>query len=70
MLLIAVCLGPAGIFIPSLAVGGAWGRLVGMLVQACIRHAGSSLPVSLPAYTVQPSPNNSWHALAVCILPP
>lgn len=42
----------AGIFIPSLAVGGAWGRLVGMLVLACLRHAGSSLPVSLPAYTV------------------
>ena len=42
-----------GIFIPSLTVGGAWGRLIGMLVQACLTSAGSSLRVSLPAYTVR-----------------
>ena len=41
-----------GIFIPSLTVGGAWGRLIGMLVQACLTSAGSSLRISLPAYTV------------------
>ena len=40
-----------GIFIPSLTVGGAWGRLIGMLVQACLTSAGSSLRISLPAYT-------------------
>ncbi|CAL5218914.1 g660 [Coccomyxa viridis] len=42
----------SGIFIPSLTVGGAWGRLIGMLVQACLVSSGSSLRVSLPAYTV------------------
>ena len=41
-----------GIFIPSLAVGGAWGRVVGMVVQAALSGAGSSLVVSLPAYAV------------------
>jgi H+/Cl- antiporter ClcA len=56
----------AGIFIPSLAVGGAWGRLVGMLVQACLSHAGSGLRVSLPAYTVRALVANekcscTWH---------
>lgn len=42
----------AGIFVPSLAVGGALGRLVGMLVNAALRSAGSSMQVSLPAYAV------------------
>ncbi|KAK9808763.1 hypothetical protein WJX72_003174 [[Myrmecia] bisecta] len=41
-----------GIFMPSLAVGGAWGRIVGMIVQAALHSAGSDLRVSLPAYTV------------------
>ena len=43
-----------GIFIPSLTVGGAWGRLIGMLVQACLVSSGSSMRVSLPSYTVRP----------------
>lgn len=42
-----------GIFIPSLTVGGAWGRLIGMLVQACLASSGSTLRVSLPSYTVR-----------------
>ncbi|KAK9843640.1 hypothetical protein WJX81_000756 [Elliptochloris bilobata] len=41
-----------GIFVPSLAVGGALGRLVGMAVDAALQSAGSSLRVSLPAYAV------------------
>ena len=47
-----VCGLRAGIFIPSLTIGGAWGRLIGMLVQACLASSGSTLRVSLPAYTV------------------
>ena len=42
-----------GIFIPSLAIGGAWGRVVGMVVQAALTNAGSSLMVSLPSYAVR-----------------
>ena len=42
-----------GIFIPSLAIGGAWGRVVGMIVQAALNSASSSLTVSLPAYAVR-----------------
>ena len=42
----------AGIFVPSLAVGGALGRLVGMLVNAALKSAGSSMQVSLPSYAV------------------
>ena len=45
-----------GIFIPSLTIGGAWGRLIGMLVQACHASSGSTLRVSLPAYTVCAKP--------------
>jgi hypothetical protein len=44
--------GHAGIFIPSLAYGGAFGRLIGIGVQALLRSSGSSVVVSLPAYTV------------------
>ena len=57
-----------GIFIPSLTVGGAWGRLIGMLVQACLTSAGSSLRVSLPAYTVRatsPAHLSWWSAWAL-----
>ena len=50
-----------GIFIPSLAVGGAWGRVVGMVVQAALSSAGSSLVVSLPAYAVS-APCRSLHS--------
>lgn len=51
----AQCVGfVSGIFIPSLTVGGAWGRLIGMLVQACLVSSGSSMRVSLPSYTVRP----------------
>ena len=42
----------AGIFVPSLAVGGALGRLVGMAVSAALQTAGSAMQVSLPAYAV------------------
>ena len=45
---------PAGLFIPSLALGGAWGRLVGMLVQGFLREVGSEAVLSMPAYAVSP----------------
>jgi hypothetical protein len=44
----------AGIFIPSLAVGAALGRLVGAAVDAALAAAGSAMTVSLPAYAVRP----------------
>ncbi|KAG2484944.1 hypothetical protein HYH03_016330 [Edaphochlamys debaryana] len=43
---------PTGIFIPTLAVGGVLGRLAGRAVQAALEHYGSSLKVSLPAWSV------------------
>ena len=39
-------------FVPSLAVGAAGGRLAGQLVAAAVHWAGSKLPVSLTAYSV------------------
>jgi H+/Cl- antiporter ClcA len=39
-------------FVPSLAVGAAGGRLVGRLVAWAVHSAGSKLPVSLNAYSV------------------
>ena len=39
-------------FVPSLAVGAAGGRLVGRLVLAAMRMTGSKLPVSLTSYSV------------------
>ncbi|KAL4855536.1 Chloride channel protein A [Chlorella vulgaris] len=41
-----------GMFVPSLAVGAAGGRLVGRLVAWAVHSAGSKLPVSLNAYSV------------------
>ena len=38
----------AGLFIPSLALGAAWGRIVGMLVRHMVGHHA----ISLPAYAV------------------
>ncbi len=38
----------AGLFIPSLALGAAWGRIVGMLVRYMVGHHA----ISLPAYAV------------------
>ena len=35
-----------------LAIGAAWGRLVGQLVTAVLRGLGVPLAVSLPAYAV------------------
>ena len=42
----------AGIFLPSLSVGAAFGRLVGLLVQAVVTKLGLPVTVSLPGYTV------------------
>jgi hypothetical protein len=42
----------AGMFVPSLAVGAAGGRLVGRFVAWAVHSAGSSLPVSLSGYSV------------------
>jgi hypothetical protein len=39
-------------FVPSLAVGAAGGRLVGRFVAWAVHSAGSSLPVSLSGYSV------------------
>ena len=39
-------------FVPSLAVGAAGGRLAGRLVQAAIRSAGSVVSISLNSYAV------------------
>ena len=39
-------------FVPSLAVGAAGGRLFGRLIGAAVKAAGSDLAVSLPAYSV------------------
>jgi hypothetical protein len=35
-----------------LAIGAAWGRLVGQLVAAVLRGLGINMAVSLPAYAV------------------
>ena len=44
----------AGIFIPSLAVGAAWGRVIGMVINSLLIAAGVNNRVSLPAYAVRP----------------
>ena len=44
----------AGIFIPSLAVGAAWGRVIGIIVNSLLIAAGVNNRVSLPAYAVRP----------------
>lgn len=41
-----------GMFVPSLAVGAAGGRLAGRFVAFLVKAAGSQLPVSLTAYSV------------------
>ena len=41
-----------GMFVPALAVGAAGGRCVGQALRALLRAAGSTLPVSMPAYAV------------------
>ena len=41
-----------GMFVPSLAVGAAGGRLAGRVVKAAMAAAGSRLPVSLTSYSV------------------
>lgn len=41
-----------GLFVPSLVVGAAAGRLFGKLVQEIVRSAGSTLDVSLSTYAV------------------
>ena len=46
----------AGIFLPSLSVGAAWGRLTGMLVQAVVLNLGLQIKISLPGYTVRSLP--------------
>lgn len=43
---------PAGMFVPSLAVGATGGRLAGRFVAFLVKKAGSQLPVSLTAYSV------------------
>lgn len=43
---------PPGMFVPSLAVGAAGGRLAGRLVAWMVAAAGSKLRVSLAAYSV------------------
>ena len=42
-----------GIFLPSLSVGAAGGRLFAMLIQAIVTGMGSEIKISLPAYAVQ-----------------
>ena len=41
-----------GMFVPSLAVGAAGGRLVGQLLRSFLRRIGVGLPVSVAAYAV------------------
>jgi len=41
-----------GMFVPSLAVGAAGGRLAGRLIAWLVAAAGSKLRVSLAAYSV------------------
>merc|ERR1712091_151906 len=41
---------PTGLFVPSLLVGAAWGRLSGRLVRAALAPLG--VPVHLPVYAV------------------
>ncbi|KAG2427060.1 hypothetical protein HXX76_012576 [Chlamydomonas incerta] len=43
---------PTGIFIPTLAIGGAAGRLAGRAVQAALDNCGVSAQISLPAWGV------------------
>ena len=45
----------AGLFMPWLSVGAAWGRLTGLIVTSFAKSRGSSLPISLSAYTVSPA---------------
>lgn len=47
-----LCLLSAGLFVAMLAIGGGWGRLVGMAVQGLAGGVAGAPPVSLPAYTV------------------
>ena len=46
----------AGIFLPSLSVGAAGGRLFAIAIQAIVASMGSDLKISLPAYAVSGSP--------------
>ncbi len=49
----AVWVAAAGLFVAMLAIGGGWGRLMGMAVQALLGGAGGFAPrISLPAYTI------------------
>lgn len=41
-----------GIFVAMLAIGGGWGRLIGMAVQGLASGVAGAPPVSLPAYTI------------------
>ena len=45
------CAAP-GLFMAMLAIGAAWGRLVGQLVTAMLARLGVTLAVSMPAYAV------------------
>ena len=55
----------AGIFLPSLSVGAAWGRLLGMLVQAASDRFGWGVKISLPAYSVSTLPHQTCLSIAV-----
>ena len=41
-----------GLFMVMLAIGAAWGRLVGQLVAAALRRLDVTLAISMPAYAV------------------
>jgi chloride channel 7 len=43
---------PTGLFVPSLAVGGAMGQIVGRTVAAIVRALGSTIQVDLHTYAV------------------
>jgi H+/Cl- antiporter ClcA len=42
----------SGIFVAMLAIGGGWGRLIGMAVQSLASGVAGAPTVSLPAYTI------------------
>ncbi len=41
-----------GLFMAMLAIGAAWGRLIGQLVAAVLRRLDVPLAISMPAYAV------------------
>jgi len=43
---------PTGLFVPSLAVGAAFGQLCGRLVSAAVKHHWSDLEINLHAYAI------------------